>query len=220
MTEHLTMNTVVHAAFRRTISRFDAALSAFPDGSGQRADELKRAWDFFEAELHHHHDYEELYFWPALQQTDADLSAIADLDGEHDAMRAALDTASKAMAALQLHPRSTSAEAARVAVGHLSTVLLGHLAHEERDLEPISAAYHDSPPMQAALTKVKKAHFTRMGNLVEWLQDGADESDLAGMRRELPAPVIFLFGKLAGRRYRRTIAPIWTRDTQGAASRS
>ncbi len=220
MTEHLTMNTVVHAAFRRTISRFDAALVAFPDGSQQRADELKRAWDFFDEELHDHHSYEELYFWPALQQTDADLSVVADLDGEHDAMRAALEVASQAMAALQRDPRSRCADEARAAVEQLGTVLFDHLAHEERDLEPISAAYQDAPPMKAALRQVKKAHLTKMGNLVEWLQDGADESDLAGMRKELPPAVIFLFGTIAGRRYRREIAPTWSRTARGAASPS
>jgi hemerythrin-like domain-containing protein len=209
MTEHLTLNTVVHAAFRRTIARFDGALSAFPSGSQRRADQLKRAWDFFEDELHHHHGYEERYFWPALQQTDADLSALAELDSEHDAMRAALKEATEAMAALQAKPTAANAGAARTSVEHLGKVLLGHLAHEERDLEPISAAYQNAPPMKAALTQVKKAHLKSMGNFVEWLQDGADASDLAGMRKELPPPVIFLFGKIAGRRYRREIAPTW-----------
>ena len=63
--------------------------------------------------------------------------------------------------------------------------------------------------MKAALTQVRKAHLKSMGNFVEWLQDDADASDLAGMRKELPPPVIFLFGKIAGRRYRREIAPTW-----------
>jgi hemerythrin-like domain-containing protein len=209
MTEHLTLNTVVHAAFRRTIARFDGALAAFPAGSQQRADQLERAWDFFEDELHHHHGYEERYFWPALQQTDADLSALAELDSEHGAMRAALGEASRAMAALQAEPTVANADAARASVEHLGEVLLHHLDHEERDLEPISAAYQDAPSMKAALTQVKKAHFRSMGNFVEWLQDGADESDLAGLRKELPPPVIFLFGTIAGRRYRRQIAPTW-----------
>ncbi|WP_332644221.1 hemerythrin domain-containing protein [Aeromicrobium sp.] len=209
MTEHLTMNTVVHAAFRRTIARFDSALASFPDGSQQRADDLKRVWDFFDQELHHHHGYEEEFFWPALQQTDADLSAVAELDSEHDAMRAALDLATAAMAALKAEPAAPNAAEARTAVANLGTVLLNHLAHEERDLEPISAAYQDAPAMKAALSQVKKAHFKSMGNFVEWLQDGADESDLEGMRKELPPPVIFLFGKIAGRRYRREIAPVW-----------
>jgi hypothetical protein len=88
-------------------------------------------------------------------------------------------------------------------------VLLAHLAHEESDLEPISAAYKESAPMKAALTKVKKAHVKSMGNFVEWLQDGASANDKAALRRELPVPVIAVFGALAGRRYRRTIAPVW-----------
>ena len=209
MPEHQTLNTVVHAAFRRTVTRFDGALAAFPDGCQPRADQLKRAWDFFEAELHHHHGYEEKYFWPALEQTDADLSAVAELDQEHEAMRQALQAATKEMATLALEPSSQNAVTARAAVAGLGEVLLDHLAHEERDLEPISAAYQDSAPMEAALKQVKKAHFTSMGNFVEFLQDGASEADRAAMRKELPAPVIFLFGKLAGRRYRRTIAPVW-----------
>ena len=213
MTKHLTMNTVVHAAFRRTLARFDDALGAFPDADELRADQLKRAWDFFESELHHHHSYEERYFWPALEQTDADLSAITELDQEHDAMRAALAQASEAMAGLRASPTAADADVARTAVAHLGTVLLGHLAHEERDLEPISAAYQDAPPMKAALAQVKKAHFKSMGNFVEWLQDGADASDLAGLRAELPAPVIFVFGRVAGRRYRRDIAPTWNAVT-------
>lgn len=209
MTEHLTLNTVVHAAFRRTLARFDHALDAFPAGDQKRADQLQVAWIFFDSELHHHHGYEEEYFWPALQQTDADLSAVAELDSEHDAMRAALDLATAAMSTMRAQPTAENAVAARTEVHHLSTVLLDHLDHEERDLEPISAAYQESPPMKKALAKVKKAHLKSMGNFVEWLQDGAEESDLVGMRKELPPPVIFLFGKIAGRRYRRNIAPVW-----------
>lgn len=210
MTEHLTINTVVHTAFRRTLGRFDAALQAFPDGSRGRADQLKRAWDFFEHELHLHHDAEEQYFWPALEQTDADLSSVADLDTEHEAMRAALAVASEAMAALQSAPTSARADRARVAANNLETVLLDHLAHEERDLEPISAAYQDAPAMKVALNQVKKANVKNLGNFIEWLQDGADASELAGIRHELPAPVILMFAKFGGRRYRRDIAPTWT----------
>src|SRR6478609_9557894 len=155
MTEHQSLNTVVHAAFRRDLGRYDAALADFPTGSQQRADDLKRAWDFFDEELHHHHAYEENYFWPALQQTDADLSAMAELDAEHEAMRTALVDATAAMAELQQDPSAVRAAAAHQAVAHLGDVLLGHLAHEERDLEPVSVQYADSAPMRAALKQVK-----------------------------------------------------------------
>lgn len=209
-TQHLTMNTIVHAAFRRDLARFDAALASFPARDQQRADDLDRAWDFYEEELHHHHSYEEEYFWPALRQTDADLSAVEHLDSEHDDMRRALAAATTAMKALQADPGAQQASEARTAVARLGEVLLGHLAHEEADLEPISAAYSTSAPMKAALRTVKKKHLPSMGTFVEWLQDGATSEDRAALRREMPAPVIFLFGTLAGRRYRRDIAPVWT----------
>ncbi|MCW2786402.1 MAG: polyketide cyclase [Marmoricola sp.] len=207
--DHQSLNTVVHAAFRRTLDRFDVALASFPAGSQQRADELARAWDFFAHEVHDHHHYEEEFFWPALGQTDADLASVAELDSEHDAMRTALDKATDAMGRLHADPSGDSATAARTALATLSSVLLGHLEHEERDLEPISVSYADTKPMKAALAQVKKAHLTKMGNFVEWLQDGATEADKAGLRREIPAPVVFLFATIAGRHYRKDIAPVW-----------
>lgn len=210
MTDHKTMNTVVHAAFRRDLGRFDAALAAYRDGVRPRADQLKRAWDWFESELHHHHDYEEAFFWPALGETDADLSAVAELDGEHDAMRAALTEASTAMDRFHAQASAEEAAAARTSVAHLGEVLLDHLAHEERDLEPISARYASSPPMKAALKAVKKAHQGRLGNVLAWLQDGADADARRGLRRQIPAPVVFIASAVGGRRYRRDIASVWT----------
>ena len=207
--DHESLNTVVHAAFRRTLNRFDAALTAFPAGTQQRADDLARAWDFFAHEVHDHHHYEEQFFWPALSQTDADLSSVAELDSEHDAMRTALEHASTAMTQLALDPSAEQAAGAHAAVAALSKVLVGHLEHEEQDLEPISVSHANTKPMKAALAKVKKAHLTKMGNFVEWLQDGATEADKAGLRREIPRPVVLLFGAVAGRRYRKQIAPVW-----------
>ncbi len=207
--EHQTLNTVVHAAFRRTLDRFDAALETFPAGSQQRADDLSRAWDFFAHELHDHHDYEEKFFWPALGQTDADLSSVAELDSEHDAMRTALEKATDSVGRLHADPTAGNAAAAHTAVTTLKDVLLGHLEHEERALEPISVAYASTKPMKTALAQVKKAHLSKMGNFVEWLQDGATEADKAGLRREIPRPVVALFSTLAGRRYRKEVAPVW-----------
>jgi hemerythrin-like domain-containing protein len=208
-TEHKTMNTIVHAAVRRDLGRFDQALASFPSGSQPRADQLKRAWDNFEEEIHYHHTYEETLFWPALQELGIDLALMEELDGEHDAMREALEAATAAMASFHRSPTADEAGRARSAVAHLSDVLLAHLAHEERDLEPISIKYHDSAPMKVALEKVQKAHKGRMGNFFAWLQDGAAPHDKAGLRNQIPAPVVFVITTVAGRRYRRDIASVW-----------
>ena len=208
-TEHRTVNTVVHAAIRRDLGRFDHALATFPTGSKPRADQLKRAWDNFEEELHYHHEYEETLFWPALREVGIDLSLIEELDREHEAMRQALEAASSAMATFHQKPAQDGAARARQAVTHLSDVLLAHLAHEERDLEPISIEYHDSAPMKVALKKVQKAHQGRMGNFFAWLQDGATAHDKAGLRKQIPALVVFVITTVAGRHYRRDIASVW-----------
>ncbi len=207
--EHKTMNTIVHAAVRRDLGRFDQALAGFPAGSQPRADQLKRAWDNFEEEIHYHHTYEETLFWPALQEIGIDLSLVEDLDGEHDAMRQALEAASDVMARFHQCPTAEDAALARKAVAHLSDVLLAHLAHEERDLEPISIEHHDSAPMKLALKKVQQAHKGRMGNFFAWLQDGATARDKAGLRKQVPAPVVFVITAVAGRHYRRDIASVW-----------
>jgi hemerythrin-like domain-containing protein len=207
--EHKTMNTVVHAAIRRDLGRFERALATFPEDSQHRADQLKRAWDNFEEEIHYHHTYEETLFWPALQQLGIDLSLVEDLDGEHDAMREALAAASVAMASFHQGPTAQQAVFARNAVAHLSAVLLAHLAHEERDLEPISIEHHDSAPMKVALKKVQQAHKGRMGNFFAWLQDGASAHDKAGLRKQIPAPVVLVITAVAGRHYRREIGSVW-----------
>lgn len=208
-TTHKTMNTVIHAAFRRNLARFDTALGVFDTPAPERAQQLKVAWDFLAEELHHHHSYEEDIFWPVLQKLCPDLSMVADLDGEHDAMRSALDSADQRMQEFASAATPESAATARSAVANLNTVLLAHLAHEEHDLEPISARYQDTPEMKAATKTVVKDQRGRLGQLMAWLQDGADENDRRGLRKQIPPPVVFVANATGGRRYRRTIAPVW-----------
>src|SRR4051812_30830495 len=158
MTEHRTMNTVIHAAFRRDIGRFDAALGAFPAGSRERADQLARAWQNYSEQVHHHHQDEETIFWPALRELGVDESVVGDLDGEHQEMLAALTTADTSMSTFRAAPSAENAAAARSAVADLRTVLEHHLANEERDLEPFAVEHVKSAQMKAAQRKVRQAH--------------------------------------------------------------
>ena len=68
MTEHQTMNTIIHAAFRRDLARFDSALATFPD-TQDRADQLWTAWENYAHQLHQHHDDEETIFCPAMRSS-------------------------------------------------------------------------------------------------------------------------------------------------------
>jgi hypothetical protein len=209
MTEHKTMNTVIHAAFRRDLQRFDTALAEFPAGSHQRAEQLAVAWDNFSFQLRHHHEDEETIFWPILRELGAPETLAEDLEGEHERMLQALDAADASMRSFRADADAASAASTRAAVAHLAGVLTDHLAHEERDLEPISVEHHASPQIRAAQQVVRKAHKGNQGTLFAWLQDGADAEAIRGLRNEVPRPVLFAITRTAGRHYNRHIASTW-----------
>ena len=210
MTEHITMNTVIHAAFRRDLARFDTALASFPDGSQERADQLVTAWDNYQHQLHHHHQDEETIFWPAFRELGADESLTSDLGGEHAAMLAALEHADEVVRRLRGDPSAATAARARAAVGELGEVLRDHLAHEEAELEPWVATVRGTPRMKQAQAEVRKAHQGEAGTFVAWLLDGAEPADVAGLKREIPSPVVAVLNAIPGRRYRRTVAAAWS----------
>ena len=152
------MNTVIHAAFRRDLARFDSALASFPAGSQERADQVVTAWDNFAHQLHHHHQDEETIFWPAFRELGADESLTSDLGGEHAQMLVALDHADEVVRRLSTDPSAPRAAEARAAVGELGEVLHEHLAHEESELEPWAGTVMDTPQFKEARAAVRKAH--------------------------------------------------------------
>jgi hypothetical protein len=210
MTEHQTMNTIIHAAVRRDLRRFDTALAQFPAGSQPRADQLLTAWRNFAEQLHHHHTDEETIFWPAMRSLGTDEPLITSLAGEHAQMLSALDSADTAMKGLAAEPTAERAAAAHTAVSQLDHVVADHLGHEERDLEPAMAAQHGAPQMKAAAKTVRKAHKGNAGAFFAWLLDGADADDARALRREIPPPVLFMVSRLGGRRYRSEVASVWS----------
>ncbi len=203
------MNTIIHAAFRRDLDRFDTALAAPAAATPVRAGQLKAAWDNYEFQLQDHHHDEETIFWPAFRELGADTSVMAALAGEHEAMVAALDAAATAMTSYASAPSADTAAVARAAVVDLRSTLDSHLAHEERDLEPFVVERLDTPQFKAALKAVRRAHKGNAGTFFSWLDDGADPDARAGLRHEVPPPVLAVVETFAGRDYRRRIAPVW-----------
>ncbi len=209
MTEHKSMNTVIHAAFRRDLARFEAALSDFP-GTQTRADQLWAAWENYAHQLHQHHDDEETIFFPAMRELGADETLVGDLDGEHKRMAAALDAATEAMTALHHNPSDDNANAARESMSAFGAILNEHLTHEERDLEPWSVEHLvPSPLFKETQKAVRRAHKGNGGTFFAWLSDGADADARAALGRMLPAPVLLVMTKVGGRDYNRRVAPVW-----------
>jgi hypothetical protein len=150
MTQHLTLNTVIHAAVRRDVARFQQALATFPIGSRERAAQLEMAWQNLDHQLYHHHHGEETIFWPALRELGADESLVGDLGGEHERLAEAMTLTRKAMSALASEPSEVNVDQARAAFDTLGDVVDTHFTHEERDLEPMLAGVIASPQWKRA----------------------------------------------------------------------
>jgi len=209
MTEHKSMNQIIHAAFRRDLRRFDQALGGFPDGSRERAAQVAAAWDNFDHQLHHHHQDEETIFFPMLSGLGADASLMGELEGEHGDLVAALDAANASMKSFTADPSAANARSARTSVANLSDSFNRHVTHEERDLEPFAATQLSTPEWKQGQTAVRKAHKGETGTFFAWLMDGADAETSAALRQEVPAPVLFMLGRVGGGSYRRRVASVW-----------
>jgi len=210
MAKHLTMNTVIHAAVRRDLRRFTAALDTFPVGSKERASELSRAWQHLDGQLYHHHHSEETIFWPALREVGADESLVTDLSGEHDRMAEAMKNTSAAVAELVADPGRAQVEQTQQAFVELEQAVETHFAHEETELEAFSASVSDTAPMKKAQGQVRRTQSpAQLGGYLVWLQDEADADARAYLNSAIPRPALVIVSRLLGRRYRREIAPIW-----------
>src|SRR5687768_15587962 len=93
----MSMNKIIHAAVRRDVTRTEQALRGLPDGDGERARQVQRAWQHLVKELTHHHEAEDSLAWPFLLSRGVDPDLMATMEGEHGAMRDALAAASRAI---------------------------------------------------------------------------------------------------------------------------
>jgi hypothetical protein len=208
MTE-ISMNKVIHGAFRRDLGRFIAALGRFTPGDQARAQQLGRAWANFDDQLTFHHEGEHEIAWPALQSIGVTRQVVETMDAEHETMATALTGARTAMGALTTTASGAAAEGALAAMQQLQTVTVQHLDHEEAELEELYLSKRDTPEMKAMGRAFGKVSPTRGGRFFAWVLDGASPDEQAAVRHEVPGPVLSIIGGIFGRGYRKNVASVW-----------
>ena len=204
----MSMNRVIHSALRRDLGRFEVALGAFVEGDSRRAEQLWTAWANFDEQLTIHHVGEHSIVWPTLRQLGMKEDLITQWDHEHEQLAEALRNTDDAMRELRRSPSATNAKSASDAMAKLSEVASKHLDHEEADLEAFYLARKDTPEIKAMNRKFRMRP-PAAGTFFAWLQDGASTEDVAGLKQNVPPPVVAALTTLFGRSYRRTIAPVW-----------
>jgi hemerythrin-like domain-containing protein len=208
----MSMNKVIHGAVRRDLDRFRRALDAFRDGDRERAAELHRAWVNFDAQLTEHHEGEHEIAWPALKAIGVSEASIESFDGEHAAMATALATTRAAMDTFGSTASRVDADAAAAALEQLQTTTVSHFDHEEQETEPALAQHEGHAAIKEMARKFsRRAGPPKAGIFFAWLQDGATPEERAALRASVPGPVLAILGGLFGRRYRKEIAPVWSR---------
>jgi hypothetical protein len=205
----MSMNTVIHRAFRRDLTRFVGALSAFRDGDRPRATQLGKAWDNFYAQLTDHHEGEHAIAWPAMESIGVSRDLLATFDEEHDRMAQALEEARGAMTTFRSTATASDAAAARASMEHLQTVTVAHLDHEEQEIEPVYLQHADGPEIKAMGKQFAKVSPAKGGTFFAWVTDGATAEEMAALTESVPKPVLKVLAGVFGRGYRRDVAPVW-----------
>ena len=205
----MSMNRVIHAAFRRDLQRFVDALANVHDGDRTRAAQLGTAWDNFDAQLTTHHEGEHEIAWPSLRRIGVSQETLDQMDAEHDRMAEALTETRAAMAAYRMSGAAADAATARAAFERLQGVTVEHLDHEEREIEGTYLEHAESPEMKEMGKQFAKVSPATGGTFFAWLTDGAGPAERAALDESVPKPVQKIIGGLFGRRYRREVASVW-----------
>jgi hemerythrin-like domain-containing protein len=209
MAATMTMNRVIHGAVRRDLDRLATALTTARDGDVARAGDLHRAYAHLHGQLKHHHEQEDQLVFPALTRLGIDPALLEEMDDEHEAMSDALDETAATMQRYAVTGSADDAAAARTEVERTRVVVERHLTHEENELEPLMQPHLESEEWKQVEKALRKGPPTTTGRFFAWLTDGMSPESRTYLRSAIPAPVVLVLSKVLGRRYHRTVAPVW-----------
>jgi hemerythrin-like domain-containing protein len=205
----MSMNKVIHGAFRRDLKRFIDALDRFPAGNQTRAQQLATAWENYDDQLTHHHTGEHDVAWPHLKRMGVSEVLLATMDAEHEAMVDALAKARTTISSLARTASADDAASAKSAMLTLESAMLTHFDHEEAELEQVYLDNVDHEEMKAMGKKFSQVSPSRGGRFFAWLLDGATADEKAAATSNVPGPVLAVISGIWGRGYRKNIAPVW-----------
>jgi hemerythrin-like domain-containing protein len=185
----------LHAALRRDLSRLREAAGQLEGAAGAPPTVLA-GWDAFQAELGNHHAAEDDDLWPLLRRELSDPSELASVDAmvtEHQLLAPALAGVD---AALRGGGELTAS------VERLGNVLLGHLAHEERDVLPLIEKHLTQAQWRTVLHQERSRRPARdRPEFLAWILDDASEQDAAAVLAEMPPPARLVYRRVLRPRY-------------------
>lgn len=201
----LTIMLAAHDAFRRDLVRLAraAAFADLPDPARRAA--VGAGWETFKHQLHLHHTAEDAIIWPMLRERltrSVNAQSVLDsMEEEHSTIDPLLAAVDQAFA----HPEDGRLGDVTDA---LTSDILKHLTHEERDALPlIGVALTASEWRSAGFAMARKNGLSAGGEMFAWLNDGAGQDRAAAVLNTLPPPARVVYRAIWRPRYART--PRW-----------
>jgi len=185
----------LHAALRRDLSRLRDAAAQL-DGSAGAPPTVLAGWDAFRAQLDNHHSAEDDDLWPVLRGELSDPGDLASVDAMVEEHRHIPPALAGVDAALRGGGELTAP------VELLSTVVLDHLAHEEREVLPLIEQHLTRAQWRAFLHKERSRLSPReRPEFLTWILDDAGEQDAAAVLTEMPPPARLVYRRVLRPRY-------------------
>lgn len=201
--EDASMNTNLHAAFKREIARIKSGLQRIDLADTNARQGLARRYEFFSQSLHHHHQGEDRYLTGTVRSSadPAEVEVLDQMESEHQTMLATLNLLDEQFTSL-------SAESDKAAISDNFDLLLSslsqHCDHEEAVGVPIVQKYLTEDAYKEFMQYNRKAPNASL--VFPWVCDGADPAVASQTWGVLPGPVRLIVKPMMSRKYQRFTA--------------
>ena len=216
---------IVHAAFRRDLTRVRLVLTTTPVPQGSRRQAVAGQVLWLTEMLYAHHESEDAGLWPFIRQRNPAAAELLDaMEADHRAIVPAVE----AVTATAQQYRSTESGGPRLelvqALNSLTDVLLPHLDREVQEAMPVVAETLTAPDLDAWQHKyvVKPKSLWQLGLEGHWLIDEIDPEGYQVAAHQVPAVPRFILLHGFARPYRRRTNAWWSPEVpagHGAAAR-
>jgi hemerythrin-like domain-containing protein len=175
----LTSIVVIHRAIRQDLRRLGACLGQIA-ASGAPRSRSHAIWRYTAAlltQIQTHHQNEDEILWPVIAATAGQAIDLAPLTDDHQAIKAAADRASQALASFRAAP-GTVAEL-HTSVSHLRDMLDEHIADEEQQILAAMRRYLPADAYRWCEQQMRrKAALTGLRFTAPWLARHAQPDEL------------------------------------------
>lgn len=206
----LTIMIAAHEAFRRDLDSLTRAVQRTDRTDPDRQRSVAAGWELFKRQLHLHHTAEDALVWPALRERlagSAHAPAVLDeMEAEHgqiDPLLAAVDAGfAAATEPAGGHPGT---DRLADAVDALTTSLIGHLAHEEKDGLPLIGMALTAAEWRGVGFRIARSNgLTGSGEMFSWMLGTAAPDRASEVIRQLPPPARLVYKAVWKPRFDRT----------------